>query len=789
MDRGDVDGAVSWAAVHLPDALVLATNARIGADAFDWLAGTRSNRAFTTVIWDGTFLGHAEGVLLKRSSSMKRKALVDRVHKELYYRITEQRHIRAGGIYDSRPEEGYTSFEPPSPRFFVDREDELARLESFDSYRTAAVVAPPGFGKSMIVSRVLHTARQRGYSIVPVSFASLLRDPGPFILRLAKCLAVDHKDERLLAYVHRHGWQEIEEVALQAGTSIAQNPIFVAVDNVNAGQDNSGRPLLLVQVLASHAELSRVLFTSRVPRISTSIDTDLSIELAGFDGAAIDALFLQRRGQIAPAALKRYLVRERKGWPLLATLASSAVGTSKASRVLAESVEREAIHSITHELSSDARKLLGTLAALRLDIGADELRAVLHVSDTDLSEAWSQVELAGLARRDALMTEAVHADLRPPLREIISKPASIDGDLAQWFATFVDNVDRVSAAIDHYLLADAYIEAAELLHSRGELLIRTGHADTVLEFASRIPSEKLDSALHLQMVIVLARALSVLGRAPEALSTLQTWSFEMSYTPESAPVYRLEIARQLYIVGEFAECERETSALIEMPQTKGGTLGSAWSLLGRVRFARRDLDQAEVAYQRAQETFDSVGDAFGANKVQYRLGMIALKRDDLTMAQKLMSQVLVESRRLQDQKRESYALHRLGLIAARQRNFTKAERLFHDSISLKRGAGNVRGIVFSQYELAQMALHQGNTDRAFELGHKAFRKAEECGLRKEVAMTAGLLAIVALRRGHTGDAERWLGISVETFEHLGLHKRASNMRQRYTDASSHVPVE
>jgi tetratricopeptide (TPR) repeat protein len=457
--------------------------------------------------------------------------------------------------------------------------------------------------------------------------------------------------------------------------------------------------------------------------------------------------------------------------------------------VLAERVEREAIHSITHDLSSGAKKLLGVLAALQLDIGTDELRSVLGTTPPELMTVWSEVELAGLARRDALMSEAVHIDLRPSIREILSKPASVDRDLASWFATFVDNVDRVSAAIDHYLLAEAYEEAAELLRGRGELLIRTGHADAALDFASRIPSEKLAGALHVSVVMVIARALSGLGRAPEALSTLRTWLFETTYSPDAASAYRLEIARQLYLVGEFDECDREALAVIGLPDATPRTVGSAWSLIGRVLFARRELDQAQSAYQRAMDIFGAAGDHFGINKVRYRMGLIELKRGDLNSAQGTMTRVLVESRRLQDRKRESYALHRLGLISARRGDTADAERLFHESIALKRGAGNVRGVVFTQHELASLALRQGDVDVAWDFGQKAFRKAEECSLRKEAGMTATLLAIIALRRGRTSEAEYWLAIAVETFERVGLHQRACEARQRYEAAILDAPAQ
>jgi hypothetical protein len=87
VDRADIDGAVSWAAVHSPDALVVATNSRIGADAFDWLVGTRSTRGFATIIWDGTFLDHAESVLRARRSSAKRNVLIDAVHGDIHHRI------------------------------------------------------------------------------------------------------------------------------------------------------------------------------------------------------------------------------------------------------------------------------------------------------------------------------------------------------------------------------------------------------------------------------------------------------------------------------------------------------------------------------------------------------------------------------------------------------------------------------------------------------------------------------------------------------------------------------
>ncbi len=773
----------------MPDALVLATNARIGADAFDWLVGTRSNRAFATIVWDGTFLDHAEVILRQRKNSHRRRSLIETIHSEIYHRITEHRRIRVSGIYDSRMDEGYTPFEPPQPRFFVNREDEVARLESFESYRCATVVAPPGFGKSMLVSKVLHTARRQGYSVVPVSFGSLLRDLGPFVLRLAKCLAVDHHDERLLNHVRRYGWNDAEEIAFEAGTAIAGSRTLVAVDNVNASESISTAPLVFLRALATHSVMSRVLFTSRVPLPSLSLAADLSIELGGFNGNAIDALFAQRRGQSAPAALKRYLVRERGGWPLLATLASSAAGSVKATQVLTERVEREAIHSITHELSSGAKQLLGVLASLQLDIGADELRSVLGTSASELVTAWSEVELAGLARRDALMTEAIHIDLRPPIREIIGKPASIDHGLARWFATFVDNVDRVSVAIDHYLLAEAYEEAAELLRNRGELLIRTGHADAALEFASRIPSEKLTGALHVSIVMITARALSGLGRAPEALTTLRTWSFETTYAPDAVPAYRLEIARQLYLVGEFDDCDHEALAVIGMPDATSRTIGSAWSLIGRVLFARRELDQAQSAYQRARDIFDAVGDAFGANKVRYRMGLIELKRGNLNGAHEVMTRVLVESRRLQDRKRESYALHRLGLISARRGDVAGAEQLFYESIALKRGAGNVRGVVFTQHELASLALRQGDVDVAWDFGQKAFRKAEECGFRKEAAMTATLLAIIGVRRGRTSEAERWLAIAVETFDRIGLPQRSHEAQQRYDAAILDAPAQ
>lgn len=185
---------------------------------------------------------------------------------------------------------------------------------------------------------------------------------------------------------------------------------------------------------------------------------------------------------------------------------------------------------------------------------------------------------------------------------------------------------------------------------------------------------------------------------------------------------------------------------------------------------------ARVVMQHARE--EGFSDAVGVNKVRHRLAMISSIEEELDHAKEQFESVAVESKRLNDRKRLSYAKHRLAEIARLQGRYEEATGLNLESLSIKKKSGHVRGIAFTLLEQVRLCLETDSLDDAEQNAAQAIVLCAERGFRKEEGMAFFLRGLVERARGNETQQVSWLKKAQTVFSELGLDARVRMIEEQ-----------
>lgn len=207
-------------------------------------------------------------------------------------------------------------------------------------------------------------------------------------------------------------------------------------------------------------------------------------------------------------------------------------------------------------------------------------------------------------------------------------------------------------------------------------------------------------------------------------------------------------------------------------------------LLARIHFTMNRFDASRDEYKVALRLHSELNDRVGMNKVRHRLAMIASIEWRLDDAEREFSAVVTESRRLNDQKRLSYALHRLAETARLKGQYTRSAELHQQSLEIKQKSGHRRGFVFTLLEQVRLLLDQKECVGAAKKCDEAIALCTQHGFRKEMAMAYFLRGMVERARGQRDGEAAWFRKATHAFAELGLHARVSMLREGRFDELS-----
>jgi predicted ATPase/DNA-binding SARP family transcriptional activator len=136
--------------------------------------------------------------------------------------------------------------------------------------------------------------------------------------------------------------------------------------------------------------------------------------------------------------------------------------------------------------------------------------------------------------------------------------------------------------------------------------------------------------------------------------------------------------------------------------------GFTWWLAG-------DLDRAERAMTAALEGSERLGDPVTAACLRVHLGLVALGRGQLDLADRLAGEGLTRCRELDTQEGVAWAWHLVGLIGLRRNRFTHAIAALRASLEVHHGIGDRWRQASVLATLAETLMAAGDPVRAAEL--------------------------------------------------------------------------
>lgn len=412
-----------------------------------------------------------------------------------------------------------TKLTPPRPhRYTMPRPRLTARLREAEAYRLTIVQANTGYGKSTAVAALAHEgARTVWYHLTPED-----SDPHVFLLHLLHGFAQELPDfsEAPLAQLER--WEHNESAA--AGTAVVDSlineltdcliaPLFLVLDDTHL-LNSAVETLCLLGRLINHAphDLHPILITRYPLELPYQIHWRVRGELLeigqdelAFTSTEIAALFDNHFGLTLTAKQVDLLATRIEGWPIALPLVWQSLQRNQQ--------DKEAIPHALEQLSGSAGDLFTYLAHevleqqpaeiqsfLRLTAVLRELTpaacdALRHSQDSDLilrylhTNGLFVVNLdGGHSRYHHLFHDFLQSQLNAEEVEAMHLRA----------AAYFHKQQETEEALYHYLVAQAYSAAAEILADLGRELVRIGRLDTLQSWLEALPTAVLNNypSLH-----------------------------------------------------------------------------------------------------------------------------------------------------------------------------------------------------------------------------------------------------------------------------------------------------
>ena len=579
----------------------------------------------------------------------------------------------------------------------------IERLRRGKPYPIVSVVAPPGYGKTTLLSQ---WAERNGQAFAWVSVDEGDNDPKVLLTYVAEALnAIEPIDERVFDALASPGSSVPGSVVPRLGLAFASMtaPVALVLDDVHALHNRECQAAL--SVLADHVpggsqlavagrsqpplRVARLRAEGRILEIGAgdlSLDRDeASLLLRGADVMVgeDDVAELQRRTEGWPAGLYLAALYLREGGPL----ASAAVSFGGADRLVSEYMESEFLARISRR----HREFLTRTAVLERMSGP--------LCDAVLEAGGSAGVLAELERSNLLLV-----------------PLDRRGEWYRYHHLFRDMLLAELRRLEPGLIPVLRRRAASWC-------VQNGLPEAALEYS--IAAGDVDTAAGLiQKLVVPAHRQ---GRVP----TVQRWLrwLEDQGGIEGHPMAAVLAALFCALTGRPAEAERWADAVDRWqdgdPARPGDVSTQAWAALMRAFLCRRGVEQMRADADEAVRRF--AAESFVTPAPAYLQGVARVLCGDLDGGDE-----------------------RLG-----------------DSASVGEEVGAHEDVALALCERSLVAITGGDWDRAEALADQAGTVLRRAGIEESYAtpLVSAVRARAAMHRGDIPAARREL-LSAQRLRHL-----------------------
>jgi len=297
---------------------------------------------------------------------------------------------------------------------------------------------------------------------------------------------------------------------------------------------------------------------------------------------------------------------------------------------------------------------------------------------------------------------------------------------AQWFA----EQQQITQAIDHYLLAEAHTEAAQLIVQHYKAVLATGNGTLVSQWLAKLPSHLLQTDPHLAIAYAWAKVLT--SQVTEIGDYLETVERTLANaTPPNTQQFsalageldalNVQIAltqsqfERAIALGEAALCELADQEELVHALTYHA-LGMAYRITGRVEMAINYLQKtADLAVRTNYLVLAiyAMSNMAAIVEVQGRLRLVWQTQEEIAQ--------LLKQHQLMESPLAGVVYRDQGKLLREWHDLDQAEEALTRAIDLARKGGLIGVIIDSQITLA--LLYVGRQD--FAAAHPVLTAAEE----------------------------------------------------------------
>jgi LuxR family maltose regulon positive regulatory protein len=530
----------------------------------------------------------------------------------------------------------------------------IERLARDDLPPIVSVVAPPGYGKTTLLSQ---WAERNGQSFAWVSVDEADNDPKVLLSYIAEALdAVEPLDERVFDALASPVSSVPGSVVPRLGAAFASmsSPVVLVLDDVHALHDRECQAAL--SVLADHVPVgSRLVLASRaqpplrVARLRaegkileigprelslTRAEASTLLRNAGLTLGAEEVAVLHRRTEGWPAGLYLAALYLREGGPL----ASAAVSFGGGDRLVSEYVESEFLARISRRrrlfLTRTAvlKRLYGPLCDAVLELSgsatvlADLERSNLLLVPLDRHKEWYRYHHLF---RDMLLAELHRTE--PGLMPVLYRRA------AQWY----ERNGAPGEAMDYWMKAGDVDATARLAAALAFVTYQQGRAATAERWFGWLEGHGA-MANHPAVAALAAIIPAMTGKPADAERRARV--AERGATAASLPDGSLTIEPWLAVLRALL-CrdgvdQMRADAELAAKTTAAGSLWRAGSLLllGTAHLMAGNPDQADAVFADEVAEARAAGGTLGACVALSERSLLAIAKGEWDLGERYLSE-------------------------------------------------------------------------------------------------------------------------------------------------------
>lgn len=233
-----------------------------------------------------------------------------------------------------------------------------------------------------------------------------------------------------------------------------------------------------------------------------------------------------------------------------------------------------------------------------------------------------------------------------------------------------------------------------------------------------------------------------------------------------------QIARTCRIRGYWNECEQLCLMAIGLAKAIGEPKRVGWSCydIGRISQYRGDLDRAWYWATEALVEWQRVGYVTGICQARRVLGIVALRRGDITNAATLITSAYEEYMKTESRSGLPHYLGSLAELAEQQGNLERARELYVQTVELLRQKNDTPYLASDLRNLGRVLFASGAKGEAQECLQEGLRLALDCGRKDVMAKTHFQLAVVYEHQRELPSAETNSRQALDLFRRLGMKR-------------------